>query len=113
MKKSPTRSRPLSAEARSLRKAIVAEYGVEDPAGLAVLHAGLEALDRMREAQRAIAQDGVTVRDRFGQLKAHPLLPVERDARAQFLGAIKQLNLDLEPLHDGTGRPDGGGAMDT
>jgi hypothetical protein len=35
------------------------------------------------------------------------LLPVERDSRAQWLAALKALNLDLEPLHDKPGRPGG------
>jgi glutathione S-transferase len=45
--------------------------------------------------------------DRFGQPKPHPLLATERDARAQFLAALKALNLDLEPLRDRVGRPGG------
>ena len=63
--------------------------------------------DRMREAQQQVAADGVSFRDRFGQVKAHPLLTVERDARAAFLAGLRSLNLDLEPLHDGPGRPPG------
>lgn len=49
----------------------------------------------------------MTFTDRFGQIKAHPLLPVERDARAAFLAGLRSLNLDFEPLHDGPGRPAG------
>ena len=45
--------------------------------------------------------------DRFGQVKSHPLLSVERDSRAQYLAALKALNLDLEPLRDKPGRPGG------
>jgi hypothetical protein len=77
-----------------------AEYGIEDAGGLAVLSIAGEALDRLRLAQAAIEADGATVVDRFGQTKAHPLLPVERDARAAYLAALKALNLDLEPLQD-------------
>jgi hypothetical protein len=78
---------------------------VDDDAGLLILSTAFEAFDRMREAQSAINRDGTTVVARFGQLKAHPLLPVERDARAQFLAGLKALNIDLEPLRDRPGRP--------
>jgi hypothetical protein len=61
----------------------------------------------MRLAQEAIERDGMTVLDRFGQRKAHPLLPAERDARAQMLAALRALNLDVEPLHERPGRPAG------
>lgn len=62
---------------------------------------------RLRLAQEAIQRDGMTILDRFGQRKAHPLLPAERDARSQMLAALKALNLDVEPLHDRPGRPAG------
>lgn len=103
---------PLSAEAKRLRAAIIREFSIEDAAGRAVLDAAVQAHDRMREAQAAVAADGVVVRDRFGQPKAHPLLTVERDSRAAFLAGIKQLGLDLEPLNPGVGRPAGRGALD-
>lgn len=61
----------------------------------------------MKLAAEQIESDGQTVKDRFDQDKPHPLLSVERDARAAMLAALKQLNLDLEPLRDGPGRPGG------
>ena len=62
-----------------------------------LLQTALEALDRMRDCQRAIAADGLTVKDRFDKPKPHPLLVTERDARSQMLLALKQLNLDIAP----------------
>jgi phage terminase small subunit len=59
----------------------------------------------MRDAQQTIREEGASTRDRWGQVKSHPLLTVERDARAQFLAAMRQLNFDLEPLRDKPGRP--------
>ena len=97
----------LSTEAKKLKKDILEEYNIDDSAGLRILDTACEAFDRMREAQRAIKRDGMSVQDRWGQLKAHPLCSVERDARAQFLAALKALNLDLEPLKTGPGRPPG------
>jgi len=97
----------LSPEAQRLWSKVAAEYGIVDAAGRLLLTTGLEAFDRMRGAQADIARDGATVVDRFGQPKPHPLLTTERDSRAQMLMAFRQLNLDLQPLHPGPGRPGG------
>lgn len=74
--------------------AIVAEYGLEAH-HRAILAAACEALDRMREAQAAIAASGAYVEGRFGP-KAHPAIAVERDSRAAMLRALRELGLDLE-----------------
>lgn len=97
----------LSPEARRWWRKLQEEYVIEDAGGLLVLLAGLEAFDAMRNAQKQIAQEGACVVDRFGQPKPHPATVIERDSRAQLLGAIKQLCLDLEPLRPGPGRPPG------
>jgi P27 family predicted phage terminase small subunit len=97
----------LSREARKIWRDIVSEYGINDTGGLAILKTGLEAYDRAAGARKAIDRDGLTVNDRFGTPKPHPLLAAERDARAQFLASLKALNLDIEPLRDGPGRPPG------
>jgi phage terminase small subunit len=98
----------LTKEARRLWKALLAEWPtVGDVAGLAILKTGLEAFDRATGARLAIDKDGLTIVDRFGIAKPHPLLPAERDARGQWLAALKQLNLDVEPLRDKPGRPGG------
>jgi P27 family predicted phage terminase small subunit len=97
--------RHLSPAARRWWRAIIDEYSIDDKAGLLLLQTALEAFDRMKAAGERINADGEAVEDRFGQIKPHPLLPAERDARSQMLAALKQLNLDLEPLRDGPGRP--------
>ncbi len=97
----------LSAEAKTWWKKLVKEYEIDDPAGCLMLQTALEALDRMRGAQQAIADDGVTIKDRFDQVRAHPMITVERAARAAMMAALKALNLDLEPLRDRVGRPAG------
>lgn len=97
----------LSREAGAWWKKILAEYEIHDEAGRLILQTALEAFDRMRQAQSILTQEGPVVRDRFDQPKAHPMTVVERDSRAAMLGALKQLNLDLEPLNDKPGRPAG------
>jgi P27 family predicted phage terminase small subunit len=97
----------LSREARRRWTALVEEFAIGDSAGLQILATALEAFDRMRQAQRRVKKDGPVFKDRFGQMKAHPLLTIERDARAAWLASLKALNLDIEPLRDRVGRPGG------
>lgn len=105
--KPKTAPKHLSKIAQSLWDRLLKEYDIHDEAGLLILQTGLEAGDRMREAQDIIKKEGMQVTDRFNQKKAHPLTTVERDSRAAMLSALKALNLDLEPLNDRPGRPGG------
>ena len=95
----------LSDEARRWWQSLCSEYDLEDEQARLLLQTSLEAFDRLRECQRQIARDGASILDRFGQTKSHPLLATERDARSQMMQSLKALNLDLEPLQSGPGRP--------
>jgi P27 family predicted phage terminase small subunit len=97
----------LSSDAKRWWRELMNEYAISDAAGLLLLQTACEAHDRMKAATAAIEKDGQMLPDRFDQMKPHPMLTVERDARAAMLAALKQLNLDLEPLRDGPGRPGG------
>jgi P27 family predicted phage terminase small subunit len=96
----------LSAEARKIWDELLSEYVIEDTAGLKILRVACEAFDRCQSARRLIDADGMTVIDKAGQTKSHPLLPIERDSRAAFLAGLKSLNLDYEPSK-AVGRPPG------
>jgi hypothetical protein len=94
----------LSPASRKLFKALCAEYGIADTGGREILHSGLRALDQATKAEVQIEHDGQCAKDRFGQLRGHPLLSVARDFRAQWLMALKALNLNIgDPVK--TGRP--------
>jgi phage terminase small subunit len=97
----------LSAEAKRLWKTLTREYDISDSGGTSILKSGLEARDRSEGCRLRIDVEGLTIEDRFGTSKPHPLLAAERDARGQWLAALKQLCLDLEPLRDKPGRPPG------
>jgi len=97
----------LSKEAKSWWLKLTEEYALDDQAGLLLLMVAMEAFDLMRSAQAAVAEDGAVLADRYGSKKAHPACQVVKDARAQLLAALKQLNLDIEPLRDRIGRPPG------
>lgn len=95
----------LSKAAQAWWTQIHDEYEITDSAGRMLLQTALEAFDRMKAAAEKIHRDGETIKDRFEQLKAHPMLTVERDARSQMINALKALNLDLEPIRDRSGSP--------
>jgi P27 family predicted phage terminase small subunit len=103
----PRSPKGLSSEARRWWNRLHSGYELADEAALLTLQTALEAFDRMREAQEIIRKEGMTVRDRFGQPRAHPASVVERDSRAAMMAGLKALNLDIEPLRDGPGRPGG------
>ncbi len=58
------------------------------------------AWDRAEEARDRLAKDGTYYTDRFGAPKVHPAVAVERDARLAFMRAVRELDLDGEPLPD-------------
>ena len=110
MKTGNGRARPpktLSKEAAAWWTNLVDEYALDDQAALLLLETAMLAFDRMNAARRAIAKEGMTFKDRWGQRRVHPLLAAERDARQGMLAALRALHLDVEPLRDGPGRPGG------
>jgi len=55
----------------------------------------LESMDRKREAQAELKADGITVKNRFGELRPHPACAVERDMRLQILRCLRAIGLPL------------------
>ena len=83
------------------------EYQIDDPVGQLLLQTALEAFDRMKIAAAVLNKKGVTFCDKYGQARPHPAATVEANNRSQMMIALKALNLDLEPIRDGPGRPPG------
>ena len=84
----------LSKEAEKLKAALLELSTVDDEAFRAILGVGMGAFDEVNDYKAIVDREGVTVKGDRGQIKAHPLLSVIRDARAQFLAAMKMLHLD-------------------
>src|SRR6266566_1023363 len=84
--------RHLSAESRDFYRRITTGWELGDD-GLTILLVAAESLDRLREAQALIRRDGITIKGTRG-LKPHPAVGVERESRAAFLPALRQLNRD-------------------
>jgi len=97
----------IRRESRAEARGLADEYDITDSGGLRWLEIYADADTTVRDGEDAIKKDGMTFLDRFGQAKAHPLLSVIRDARAQKMAALKALCLDMEPLNDRPGRPGG------
>ena len=95
----------LKKPGREMYEQIGSEYGIDDAGGLQLLTVAAECLDRMRNAQAEIEKNGAVLTDRYGGLKAHPSIAIEKDSRIGLMAALKQLNLDLEPLRDRRGNP--------
>ena len=85
----------LAAPEAALWRSLAAEYAFTDPASLALLQSAMESHQRARKCREAVDADGETLLDRFQQVKPHPLLAAERDARAAFLAAMRLLRLDV------------------
>jgi len=87
--------RHLSEPARRLFADITGTYVLE-PHHVQLLIKALESFDRAEQARTEIGKGPLMVTSRLGEPKVHPLLTVERDARAQFFLGIKQLGLDID-----------------
>ena len=86
---------------------LVDEYAIKDAGGLSILKAGICAYSRAEAARKRIDKDGLMIPGKDNTMIKHPLLSVERDSRAQWLAALRQLNLDVEPQQPRPGRPNG------
>jgi hypothetical protein len=93
MKKS---GRTLSPEAQAWGRELVDAFEIDDAAGKLLLQTALEAFDSMRQAQTLIERDGLTLKDRFGQVRLNPAALALRDARTALLRSLRALNLDIQ-----------------
>ena len=89
----------LAAPTREWWRAVLADFTME-PHHLRLLEATCRAWDRAEEARLRIAKDGAYLPDRFGQLKPHPALDVERKSREAFRVMLRELGLDIAPPAD-------------
>ena len=85
----------LGEPERQIWAGVFRDFDISTDAGIAVLTTSLEAHQRARECREAILKDGMVVTGRDGQAKVHPLLSVERDARAAWLAGLRTLGLEL------------------
>jgi phage terminase small subunit len=89
----------LSDAAKAWWRAEAGEYELEAH-HLRLLSEAARAWDRCQQARAIIDAEGIVVRDRFGQAKPHPATAIERDARAAYMRAMRELDLDGAPEPD-------------
>jgi phage terminase small subunit len=70
-------------------------YRIDDAAAKELLTQACEARMRARLCRLTVAEEGATVTDKKGIVRAHPLLQIERSAQASFISALRLLRLDL------------------
>ncbi len=90
--KAPTH---LQEATRAWWRDVVRDYLLE-PHHLRLLTLAGESWDRCQQAREAVTKDGAYIRDRWGQLKAHPGIAVERDNKIAFARLIREIDLDCE-----------------
>jgi P27 family predicted phage terminase small subunit len=78
---------------------VVDAYELE-PHHLKLLEAACRCWDRLTEASEALRKDGTYVPDRYGGVRAHPAVAVERDARIAFARLVRELDLEGETAPD-------------
>ena len=84
----------LSPATRAWFEAIADDYELEST-DLRLLELAGVAWDRAVAAREALkaADGGVLTRDRYGALKAHPAVAIERDAIVAFARLVRELGL--------------------
>ena len=108
--KIPAAPAGLSAASKKIWAAVNTEWrlGVDS---IVMLQTALEALDRLKQAQKQVDKDGITITSSSGMIKPHPSLRLEKEAGGRFMQAWRQLGFGQEaPAEAGRiGRPGGGG----
>ena len=98
----------LKPATREWWQSVLRDWALE-PHHVRLLTLAGESWDRAQEAREVIDADGLTVTDRFDQLRPHPLLAVERDNRIAFARFVRELRLDdSEPEDPRLPRPGDG-----
>lgn len=68
----------------------------DDVAGEQLLMGLCETLDRLRQCQKSIAKEGLTITGSQGQLVRNPLLSTESECRRCLLAHYRALRLEPE-----------------
>jgi phage terminase small subunit len=83
----------LSPPSKRWVKQIIGDFDLES-FHFRLLVKAADAWDRSEQAREQIARDGITVPDRYGVLKQHPAVAIERDSRLAFARLLRELALD-------------------
>ncbi len=92
----------LGAASRRWWSAICRQYVLADHQ-VRTLTAAAEAWDRKEQARERLTADGIVFLTKAGEVRAHPAVAIERDARVAYLRAVRELA--LSDIDDPDARP--------
>jgi phage terminase small subunit len=90
----------LSKAAQAWWRAVADEYDLL-PGDIHLVEGICRSLDTIAECRKATKRDGVTVLDRHGQVRVHPLLIEERLQRELIRRALATLRFEAPDLAEG------------
>lgn len=85
----------LTGERAKLWADVRARFVLE-PASETLLRSACESLERAAQAAEEVSKSGATFTDRFGQVRAHPAITIERDFRNLAARQLEKLAARME-----------------
>jgi P27 family predicted phage terminase small subunit len=86
----------LSVEAQQLWRRLYRTYEINLPASVLLLTTLAEAWDRARQCREALVGQPLTITDKHGGVRTHPLVVEERNAREQGARLARVLRIHTE-----------------
>lgn len=80
--------------------AFLEKSGIADGVDVGVLELLEDALTTRSECMKIIKKEGLTVKDRYGCSKAHPLLATKEKSHNAVMGALRELGLTVRSRKD-------------
>lgn len=96
----------LSPETKKWFASVMRGFELE-PHHQRLLVLACESWDRTEQARRAIAENGITFRDKNGMPRARPEIRIERESKLTFEKLVRAMGLDLASTSDELPRPGG------
>jgi phage terminase small subunit len=86
----------VSEQAQALWKRLHRTYRIDLPASVLLLTTLVESWDRARECREALKGQALTITDKHGGVRIHPLIVEERACREQVSRLARTLRIHTE-----------------
>jgi phage terminase small subunit len=87
----------LSASTAEFWRVVVETYRIDEAPALRLLELCCEALDMGTRARLVLAEEGLTIVDRYGVTKPHPCAAIERNATITVARLLRELRI-VDPI---------------